>query len=159
MTSPLICLRKDVKGQVNPTQASGDRISQVSRHWETRRIRLNSPVTQARRIQPRLRETGCRERNKSEVVDLIPNLVTRVEENLKKTNRKVKLTIFPVNTATWCIFARDCVWASFQMSRSVETCIRGCQDYPSSNTQDILSILTGRLPENKQEGKPRYFAR
>ena len=52
---------------------------------------------------------------------------------------------FPVNTATWCIFARDC--------------LRGCQNYFFSNTQDILDILTGSLLENEQYGEPVIFAR
>ena len=49
-------------------------------------------------------------------VKLIPNLV-RVEEHLKKTFGKLDLTNFPVNTATWCCFARDYMWASLKMSR------------------------------------------
>ena len=43
--------------------------------------------------------------------------------------------------------------ASFQMSRSVQTCIRGCQDFSFSNTQDILNILTGSLLGNEQNGE------
>ena len=60
-------------------------------------------------------------------VKLLPNLVTRIGENFKQTFGNLNLTIFPVNTATWCIFARCCMWASFQMSRSFDTCTRGCQ--------------------------------
>ena len=40
------------------------------------------------------------------------------------------------------------------MSRSVETYIRGWQNDPFSNTQDILNILSGSLLENEQEGEP-----
>ena len=39
-------------------------------------------------------------------VKLVPNLVTRVEENLKKTFGKPNFTNFPVNTATWFFRAR-----------------------------------------------------
>ena len=66
---------------------------------------------------------------------------------------KVDLTFFPVNTATCCICARDCIWVSLQMSRSVETCIRGCQNYSSPNTQEILHILIGSLLEHEQSGE------
>ena len=83
-----------------------------------------------------------------------PNLVTRIEENLKKNRRNVDLTKYPGNTTTWCIFARDCMWASFQMRRSVVPCIRGCQYGSFSNTQDIVNILTGSILENEQDGEP-----
>ena len=90
-------------------------------------------------------------------VKLVSNLVTRIEQDLKKTFGKLILTCSPVNTATWCIFGRDCTWTSFQMSsRSVETCIRGCQNYSFSNTQDIL---TGSLLEQEQDGEPIFVAR
>ena len=62
-------------------------------------------------------------------------------------HKQLNLTRFPVNTGTWCVFARDCMWASFQMSRSVETNSRGC------HTQDMLNILTGSLLENEQDGE------
>ena len=39
------------------------------------------------------------------------------------------------NTATWCIFARDCMWASFHMSRSIENCCRGWQHKRQSNSR------------------------
>ena len=71
-------------------------------------------------------------------VKLIPNLVTRVEEHLMETSGKLDWT----NTATWCIFARDCMWASLQMSRSDETCFRVCQKCSFSITHDIPNILT-----------------
>ena len=85
-------------------------------------------------------------------VKLVPNLVTRVEEHLEKNVGR--LTHFPVNTATWCIFARDCMWASLQMSRSVETCITGCQNSAFSNAQDMPNFLTGSLFENEQSEEP-----
>ena len=77
---------------------------------------------------------------------------------LKNNSGKLKFTIFPVNSATWCTFARDCRWASFQMTRSVDTCIRICLNYAFANYQDILNILTGTILENKQDGT-RHFAR
>ena len=43
--------------------------------------------------------------------------------------------------------------ASFQTSRSVETC-KSCQNFSFSNTQDILNILTGNLLDNEQDGEP-----
>ena len=55
------------------------------------------------------------------------------------------LTNFPVNTAKWCIFSSDCMWASFQMCRSVETYNRSCQNY-----SDILNVLIRSLFENEQ---------
>ena len=45
-------------------------------------------------------------------VKLVPLLLTRVEESLKKTIGKLDLTKFLLNTATLCIFVRDCMWAS-----------------------------------------------
>ena len=92
-------------------------------------------------------------------VELLPNLVAWVEENLKKTFGNLNLTRSPVNTAKWCIFARDCMWASFQMSRSVDTCISGCQNYSFSNTQDILNILTGSFLENERDREPAICVR
>ena len=65
-------------------------------------------------------------------VKLVPNLVTSVED----------LTNSPVNTAT--------CRAKFSTSRSVETCIRGCQNYSFLNPQDILNILPGSLLETEQ---------
>ena len=113
---------------------------------------------------PRQRETDCSLKEDDDMtnllspgVKLLPNLVTRIEESLKKTFGKLKLINFSVNTATWCIFARDCMRASFQVSRSIETCIRGCQNYSFSNAQDILNILTGSLPENEQDGERVFF--
>ena len=72
---------------------------------------------------------------------LRPNFVTRIEEHLKKTFGKLNMFKFEVNTAAWCTFARDCMRASFHMSRSVDTCIRGCQNHSFPKTQDILNIL------------------
>ena len=57
-------------------------------------------------------------------VKLIPNVVMRIEVNYRTTFGNLNLTNFPVNSATVRIFERDCMCASFQMSRSVETCIR-----------------------------------
>ena len=60
-----------------------------------------------------------------------------MEENLQdKPSENYDLTNFPFNTATWCIFARDC--------RCVETCVKGCQNNSFSKTQEILNILIGR---------------
>ena len=63
------------------------------------------------------------------------------------------MTNFPVNAATWCIFVLACMWASFQMSSSVETYIRGCQSHTFSNTQVTLNILIGRLLEHEEDGE------
>ena len=57
-----------------------------------------------------------------------PNLSTRVEEHVQKTFGNLGVTNFPINTATWCIFARDCMWASLQMRRTVETHTRGLSE-------------------------------
>ena len=65
--------------------------------------------------------------------------------HLKETFLTLDLKNFPVNTAMWCTFARDFVWASFKMSRSVQTFFRGCQNRSFSDTQDILNILTGSI--------------
>ena len=49
---------------------------------------------------------------------------------------------------------------SFQMSRSVETCLSGCQNYSFSNTQDTLvDILTGILLEHEQDGDSQFARR
>ena len=40
------------------------------------------------------------------------------------------------------------------MSRSEETCNRGCQNYSFSKTQDILSILIGSVLEDELDGEP-----
>ena len=87
-------------------------------------------------------------------VKFIPNMATGVEENLEKTSENLDWTNFPVNTATRCTSARDCMWASVQMSRSVETCIRGCHSFSFSNTQDTLNIVTGSVLEHEQDGEP-----
>ena len=68
-------------------------------------------------------------------VQLIWNLVTRVEENVMRTFGQSDLT-------------------SFQMSRFVETYIRGCQDHAGSNMQDMQNILNGSLLDNEQDGEP-----
>ena len=57
---------------------------------------------------------------------------------LKKTFGKLDVKNFPINTSTWCIFARECMWASFQMGRIVETSTRGCENVFFTNTQDSL---------------------
>ena len=49
--------------------------------------------------------------------------------------------------------ARDCMWASFHTSGSVEICIRGCVKYSFSKTQDTLNILTGNLLDNESDGE------
>ena len=61
---------------------------------------------------PRLKEDDDMMNLLSPRVKLIPNLVTRVEEDLKKTLGDQDLTNFPLNTATWCIFA-GCQNSSF----------------------------------------------
>ena len=58
-------------------------------------------------------------------VDLNSCLLAKVKENLRKTFGKLDLTNVLFNAATWCIFARDCLWESFLTSRAVGTCIRG----------------------------------
>ena len=123
-SSPLISAQEktqpDVKGQENPSQASGDRLQ--SKEEDDMRNLLPAEVKRG------------------------PYLVKRIEEALKKTFGTLKLTNFPVNTATWCIFARDCMWATFRM--------RGCQNYSCSNTQAILNRITESLLENDQDGEP-----
>ena len=86
-------------------------------------------------------------------VDLNPTLSTKVEEYHRKTFGNFTLTHCPRNTATWCIFARDCMWA-FQTSRIVETCTRGCQNSSFSNTFEILNELIWSLHENEQSEEP-----
>ena len=43
------------------------------------------------------------------------------------------------------------------MSRSVETCIRGCQNDSFSSTQDVLNILTVSVLEHEQDGEPLHL--
>ena len=45
--------------------------------------------------------------------------------------------------------ARDCMRASFQISRIVETCTKCCQNNSSTNTQNILNIVMVFLNTNK----------
>ena len=87
-------------------------------------------------------------------VKLLPNLVARIEENLMRKFGNLNLSSSPVNTATCCIIAGDCMWASFQKSRAVDTCIRCCQKHSFPNTQDTLNILIGSILENEQGGEP-----
>ena len=75
---------------------------------------------------------------------LSPNLVTRVEQNIKRKFGKLDLKDFPIKIATWCSFARDCTWASFQMSRAVDTYTRGV---PFSNTLENRNFLIGKMSE------------
>ena len=100
---------------------------------------------------------GRRTRHVKSVVSgnqAIPNLVTRTEENLKKTFGKLDLTNCPINTVTWCIFARGCMRTSFQMSHIVETCTRDCQNSSFTNAQDIRNILIGSFLEDEQSEEP-----
>ena len=76
------CLPQDAKS-LSKSQASGNRFQSLPKEDEDVK-NLLSPV-----------------------VKHIPNLVTRIEENLKKHFGNFGLTNFLVNTATWCIFARD----------------------------------------------------
>ena len=50
------------------------------------------------------------------------------------------------------------MWASFQMRRSIEIYIRGCQNCSFSNTQDILSILTGSLHDMSRRCEGQFSA-
>ena len=70
---------------------------------------------------------------------------TQADSELGDEGGRKPQTNFQVNTAALCIVARECILASFQMSRSVETCTRGCQNNSFSNAQDILNILIGSL--------------
>ena len=66
-------------------------------------------------------------------VKFLPNLVTRIDQNLQKTVLgQLSLSTLQVDTA-WCTFARGCMWASFQMSRSVETLHQRLSEYSFSN--------------------------
>ena len=87
-------------------------------------------------------------------VDLNPSLLSRVKDHQKNTFGQFDLTSFPIHTATWCVFARDFMWASFQMSRIVETYIGGCPNRSFSNTQDMLNILIGSLLEDEHNEEP-----
>ena len=82
-------------------------------------------------------------------VELNPSLLTRVRENHWKTIGQFHVANFP-----WCIFACDCVSASFQMSQIVETSTRHCQNSSFSSTQDILNILIGSLLEDQHSEDP-----
>ena len=95
-----------------------------------------------------MKSVVSRSRDESECVD-------KRKENHKENVRKFeKLTNFQVDTATWCVFACDCMWTQFQMSRIVETYTRSCQNSSLSNTQEIRNILIGSLFENEQGGEP-----
>ena len=59
---------------------------------------------------------------------LLRTWLTRVEESFKNTFGKVDVRNSSVKTATCGIYARGCMWSSFQMSRLVKTCFRGGQN-------------------------------
>ena len=147
--SPLISAQEitqsDKPCQENPGQASGGRLhfpistrnpeitepeaSEVKGfYWIERNESQNPNAQSGDRLQSKLKEDEDVISLLTTGVKLIPNLVTKVEENFKKPSEQKGLTIFPANTATRCILARDSMRASFRMSRSVETCIRGCQN-------------------------------
>ena len=82
------------------------------------------------------------------MTNMLSTVTSRTPEILKSDN-------FHQSTLQHGVFfARNCVWASFQMSRSVGTCIRGCQNYCFSNTQDTLNIHT---LENVQASSQTQF--
>ena len=81
-------------------------------------------------------------------VNLLPNLVTSVEEHLKKAFCNVEFDNFSSKHCDMVFFARDFMWASFQMIRSVETCIRSCQsDHVTEN--DFRSHGCGCILSNE----------
>ena len=53
-------------------------------------------------------------------VHLNPSLVMNVKENHRNTLGTFGSTNFSINTASWCICARECMCESFQMSQIVE---------------------------------------
>ena len=113
----------------------------ASLHFATKSVK--SPMSKARRPgMGHVKEDDDMRNLVSPGVKLIPTLVTKEEEHLQKTLGKY-LTNFPVNTATVGIFTHDCMWASLQMSISVDSCIRDCQHNSLANTQDIQNILVG----------------
>ena len=69
-----------------------------------------------------------------------PIMVTKVNENHPEHTRNIILTNSHKHTGKWCVFARDCMWTSFQISRKVETCTRGCHNSSFTGTQDVLNI-------------------
>ena len=121
--------RKDAQDQENQGQASGDSLHvpgstgnpEVTEpgaldwkgyHWMSNGEQQSAPFFAGRnesqnpsaqasedRSHPTLKKDNDMMDLLSPGVKINPNLVTRVEENLKNTS------------ATWCIFARDCMWA------------------------------------------------
>ena len=49
------------------------------------------------------------------------DFVKQSERKSQDHVRKIDVTNFPIHMATRCIFACDCMWASFQISQIVET--------------------------------------
>ena len=162
------------------SRASGDRLHFPSCHQEfsshgTRSVRVGRLfLLEARREQyassssgrneshdPNVRASGDRLQSEDDDttkllppgIKLLSSLVRRIEENLKNNFGNLNLTNFPVNTSVWCIFARDCMWTSFKMSRSVETCSIDCQNNAFLNKQGITNIVIGSLFENEQDGE------
>ena len=122
--------QSDVNGQENPSFASGDRLHfpgstrnpEVTRTKKVRLRRLFLDAQKNMRIHrllrdatspiiplPRHRETSCSQKKIDDMtnllsrgVKLIPNVVTTVEENFKKTFGTLNLINFPANHAPWC---------------------------------------------------------
>ena len=66
------------------------------------------------RLQSELKEDDGTRHLLSPNVELDSNLLTRVKEHHKRTFGKCNLPKFPIKTATWCIFARHCMWVTFK---------------------------------------------
>ena len=81
-------------------------------------------------------------------VDVNSNFLSQVTENHRRTFEKVSQANFPMNTATRCVWTRNCMWALL-ISKAIETYIKGYQNFSIKNTQDTLNILLSSLKMSK----------
>ena len=137
--------QSDVRCHDNVGQASGDRLhfttgnSKVTQPeasaWSARK-RASSSAGRDKSQNPSARATGDRMQSTLKEYDnvvsllsregkLIPKLVTVGGREPQENFRNIRFDELPIQH---CIFAHHCMWASFQVSRIVETHTRGFQN-------------------------------
>ena len=138
--------QSDVKGQENPGHASGVRLlfpsstgnsavteprastwmiisGRQKREQQNpsssgcNEIKKNSAQASRDRLQSTLKDYDYLRNLLSRRVELNPNLSSRVQKILEIL-RKIRFDKSATDTATWCIFARDCMCASLHMRTS-----------------------------------------
>ena len=156
-------------------QEANKRLRQTERHivgcpkWNDTDRRLQQNATGRKTPVSVHTDTGCdlhRTRTNTTQklvtlgVDLNPSLLTNVKANHRKIFGKLTLTTFPINTSTRCIFARDFVWASFQMrTRHYTTNPMRMHELPRnaiSRTRSESTVVSCSTRNQFQEHEVRY---